>query len=573
MIRDLFELVRPHARGLAVVAAAVLATALVQIAPPLIMREVVDHHLAVQQAEGLSLLAALYLTAAALGQALSATHEFLAARIAQAVLDRLRVRLFAHLMALPIAFHDTTPVGDLISRCTADIETVDTLFSTGVSTLIANMVFVATALVAMLALSPSLTLVAALAVPPLVVVTRRFKRQVRAAETDTRAAVGLMNAHLQEGLAGAEQVKAAGREGTFGTRFRKILAATLSAQNRSTWYAARYTPMMSVLAASVSGLLIAVGGGVTTGTLTAFVLLFGRFFKPIVDLGDQWQTVQSALSGAERVFQVLALPPDRPDEAGPAPTPTAPPLAITAVSFGYVSARPVLKEVSLTLAPGQQVALVGRTGAGKTTLLHLAAGLGAPWEGAVRVRGADPRALPPGQRRGLLGVVPQVVQLFTATLEDNLTLGDASVSRADVTRALELVGLARLVSELPQGLATPLAGAGRGPGARLSAGEAQLVALARALVWSPALILLDEATSTIDSASELALRQALERAVRERGHAVLTIAHRLASARTADRVIVMEDGRIVEEGTPAELTARPTRFASLLELEASGWTI
>ena len=575
---ELIFLIRPHARALAVVGAAVLAAALVQLAPPLIMKEVVDHHLAVRDASGLTLLAFAYLAAAAGGKVLEATHEYLTARVAQRVLDGLRVRLFAHLMALPVAYHDATPLGELISRCTADVETVDTLFSTGVSTLVANLVFVATALAAMVWLSPRLSVVAALAVPPLVLVTRRFKRQVRAAERDTRAAVGMMNAHLQEGLAGAEPVRAAGREAAFGRRFRRVLAATLAASNRSTSYSSRYAPMMSMLSAGVSAVLIATGvygapGGISTGTLTAFVLLFGRFFKPIVDLGDQWQTVQSALSGAERIFQVLALPPATTAGIVSAPVATAAPLAVDVVSFGYVSDRPVLTGVSLTLAPGEQVALVGRTGAGKTSLLHLAAGLSTPWSGAVRVRGADPCALAPEERRRLLGVVPQVVQLFTATLEENLTLGDPAIPREQVERALELAGLASLVARLPAGLATPLGGAGRGPGARLSAGEAQLVALARALVHSPALLLLDEATSTIDSASEAMLRAALERVVREHGLAVLTVAHRLASARAADRVMVMEDGRIVEEGAPGELERGRTRFASLLELEASGWSV
>jgi ATP-binding cassette subfamily B protein len=215
--------------------------------------------------------------------------------------------------------------------------------------------------------------------------------------------------------------------------------------------------------------------------------------------------------------------------------------------------------------------VVGRTGAGKTSLLHLITGLYAPWAGSVRVLGEDPTAIDQDERRRLMSVVPQSVHLFSGSILDNVTLRDESVCGTDVTRVLRMVGLDAVIESLPDAYATQLGGLGRGHGVQLSAGQQQLIALARALVWQPYVILLDEATASVDNASDAAFRAALRAAVREQGTAVLTIAHRLATAREADRVIVLERGRIVEQGTPDQLVADGGHFATLLQLEASGW--
>ncbi|HEV7662568.1 MAG TPA: ATP-binding cassette domain-containing protein, partial [Chloroflexota bacterium] len=241
------------------------------------------------------------------------------------------------------------------------------------------------------------------------------------------------------------------------------------------------------------------------------------------------------------------------------------------VVFGYVKHRPVLRGVGFDIAPGEQVALVGRTGAGKSSLLHLVAGFYAPWAGSVHVMGVDPRAVDEDQRRRLVGVVPQTVHLFSGSIFDNLSLGDSGVTQSQVEAATHLVGMHAFVSSLARGYATRLGGVGRGDGMQLSAGQQQLLALARALIWDPRVILLDEATSSVDSASDAIFRDALRRVVRERGKAVLTIAHRLSTARDADRVLVLDHGRLIESGQPDQLIGKGGRFAVMLELEASGW--
>ncbi len=569
---------RPWRWALAIVALCMFVARALDLVPALIVQRVVDQHLTPGRADGLLALGLLYLGSVVAGQAVNFVAIYLTALVAQDALRALRVRLADRLQRLPLGFYDRTPLGDIISRCTADVETVDTLFSTGAINLVGNLVRVITALGAMLLLSVPLTLVALLTVPPLILITRFFQVRVRSAERDTRRAVGLMNTHLQETIGGVDVIRASGREETFTARFRLALRTALLATNRSTLYSSLYTPLMVLLAAAATSLLLWSGTagftaawGVTIGTLTAFVLVFGRFFEPITSIGDDWQTVQSALSGIERIVQVLALPVEDCAAAGTAGGNESDGLVVRDVVFGYVPGQPVVRGVTFAIRPGEQVALVGRTGAGKTSIVQLIAGLYPAWEGLVAVDGRDPRGLTDEERRRVVAVVPQQVQLFTGTVRENLTLGDPAVTQGAIERAAALAGASGLIETLPQGYDTPLRGAGRGAGVQLSAGQRQLLALARALVWDPAVLLLDEATVAIDSASDAALWAALRADVRGQRRAVLTVAHRLATARAADRVIVLDAGRVVEEGPPDDLIRRGGRFAALVELEAAGW--
>jgi len=566
----------PWRWALATVALCMFVARALDLAPALIVQRVVDQHLTPGRADGLLTLGLLYLGSVVAAQAVNFAAIYLTAIVAQDALRALRVRLADHLQRLPLGYYDRTPVGDIISRCTADVETVDTLFSTGAINLVGNLVRLLTAFGAMLLLSVPLTLVALVTVPPLVAITRFFQLRVRAAERDTRRAVGLLNTHLQETIGGVDVIRAFGREETFTARFRLALRTALLATNRSTLYSSLYTPIMVFLAAAATALLLWSGTagftaswGVSIGTLTAFVLVFGRFFEPITSIGDDWQTVQSALSGIERIVQVLAVPVE--DRAVVAAPSDADGLVIRDIIFGYAPGQPVVRGVTFEVRPGEQVALVGRTGAGKTSIVQLIAGLYPAWNGRVSVDGRDPRSLGDAERRGMIAVVPQQVQLFSATVRENLTLGDPTVTQSAMERAVALAGASALVESLPQGYDTLLRGAGRGAGVQLSAGQRQLLALARALVWDPAVLLLDEATVAIDSASDAALWAALRADVRGQRRAVLTVAHRLATARAADRVIVLDAGEVIEEGAPDDLIRRGGRFAALVELEAAGW--
>jgi ATP-binding cassette subfamily B multidrug efflux pump len=593
-LRQLWSMLMPWRGLLALVGGTVLLSAVLELVPPLLVRQIIDEHLARGRSEGLLWIAALYLGATAAVQAMGFLTEYLTAMIAQGALRQLRVRLFAHLQTLPLSHYDRTPLGDTISRCTADVETVSTLFTsatiggavasaagvasgTSGATVLLGVVRLATIAAAMVALSPPLSLVAALAAVPVGLVTRYFQVRVRDAERASRRAVGLQNTHLQEMLGGVEVIRALGAEAAFVARFRAALRNGLAAYNRATVYSALYVPLMVTLSALAMALVLWVGVAgqqrlasldISLGTLTAFVLLLQRFFVPMMTLGNEWQTVQAALAGLERIFQVLAIPSEKPAAASSRQPIYRSNSAIEmrGVCFGYLPNHPVLHGVSLTAQSGEHIVLVGRTGAGKSSVLHLLGGLYTPWSGTIQVAGVDPTVFTDDQRRRAMGVVLQVVQLFRGTVFDNLTLGDGSVSREAVERAAVIAGADAFIRALPQGYDTLL-----GSGVQLSAGQRQLLALSRALVWDPAVLLLDEATAAVDSASEAAFQAALRAVVRGSHRAVLTVAHRLATAQDADRVVVMEAGRIVEAGPPEELVRRGGWFAALLELEAAGW--
>ena len=581
------QLVRPWRWLLALVIACVTGAALAGVVPALVIRHVVNDNLLPRHVAGLLPAGLAYLGAVAAAASFRYAYSYAAAIVAQRAIAALRVRLFAHLTQLPVAYLDRTPLGDTISRATSDVETIDTLFTDGIATLVGQLATLVAVAIAMVAISPLLSAVSLVVIPPLATASRWLQVRVRDAERDTRVAIGGLNTQLSETVGGAETIRAFSREATFVARFRTGLRRTLTAQEASVRYNAFFTPVTGLLSASAIAVLLWVGAGglyrsagVNLGTLVAFVLLFQGFFAPIVALGDQWNSVQAALAGAERVFEVLNLPPEALADGSPAGGSSADGspaggltagIVLTGVSFGYYQGHPVLRDVSLAVRPGEQVAVVGRTGAGKSTLLAILAGLYEPSAGEIRVAGRRPREIPEQVRRRTVGVVPQHVQLFSGTLRENLTLGDPAISDDAISRVISLAGLGPLVTALPDRLDTLLADSGGGAGIVLSAGQRQLVALARALVAEPEVLLLDEATAAIDAASDATFRSALARAAWAKGCAVVTVAHRISTARDADRVIVLHAGRIAEQGPPADLITAGGPFAALAALDDAAW--
>lgn len=576
MRQNLYEILSPYWRAIVLIVVVILLGATLELAPPLLIKQIVDQHLAVGDANGLWSLAFVYLAAVAGVQALAFLTSYLTALTAQGALKDLRVRLYRHLQRLPLRYYDQTPLGDVISRCTADVDTLDTLFSSGVAGLADDLVSLVTVSIAMIILSPLLALISVLVVPPLLLVTNAFRKRIRNAERRNREAVGLMNTHLQEAFGGLEVIRAFDRAPAFIARFRRVLKQRVEAYNEAAKYSALYSPIMQMLMAAVISLLLwsgtqgtLAGWSISLGTLTAFVLLFKNFFDPITALGEEWQTVQSALSGAERIFQVLDLPIEKIPQGKQSTCAREDGITVNHLTLGYFPDQPILHDVSFIVQPGEHIALVGRTGAGKSSIVNLLGGLYAPWNGEVRVAGLDPRHISQNLRRYVVGVVPQAVQLFSGSVYENLTLGDKSVPFKDIEIAVLMAGAEPFIRSLPQGYDT-LINTGAG-GVQLSSGQRQLLSLARALVWNPRVLLFDEATSSIDSASEAAFRQALDQESSKHHRAILTVAHRLSTALAADRVIVLERGRIVEMGTPDDLIHKGGRFAALLELEAAGW--
>ena len=574
----IWSLVRPSRWRLAVVALCIIASAVIELIPPFVVRYVVNHDLTVHHTSNLFTSGLVYLGAVVADAGFSYGYAILAASVSQSAIAALRVQLFAHLMTLPTIYFDRTPIGELISRLTSDVETIDELFTSGIITLIGQLVSLIAVAVAMLVLSPVLTLVSMVVLPPLLIVVRFLQVRVRDAERETRVAVGRLNSQLAEVVGAVETLRAFGREDVFIQRFRSALRRTLTAQRESVKFNAFFAPVSGLLSALVIAALLWVAGGqtlvnaaVNVGTLTAFILLFQRFFAPIVALGDEWQSVQAAIAGSERLFEVLDIESEEVPSRSKFSASQSRGVVVRDVRFGYHEGHPVIDDVSIEVHPGEHVTVVGRTGAGKSTLISLIGGLYAPWAGSLTVNGVDPRSLTQAERRLRLGVVPQAPQLLNGTLRDNLTLFDPTIDDEAIQRAIEIVGLSSVIDELPQGLATVLSGGGLGAGAGLSAGQRQLVALARALVTNPPILLLDEPTAAIDAVSDDSFRRALRDFSSQWASAVITVAHRISTAQDADRVVVLEHGRVVEVGRPSELITTGGRFAALVELDTVGW--
>lgn len=593
-LKPVFARLWPVTSGLSVL---VVAAMLLDLTPPLIVRAVVDRCLIVGDAAGIWPLAALYLTTIIATQAVNFGQNYLTALVGQHVLLRLRLSVAGHLEALPLTYFDRTPVGEIISRCTADVDAVNTLFTSGVVAVVIDAFRAAGILVTMGALSPGLTGVTLLVLPVVLAMTEFFRRQIRYSERQVRRQVGFLNTHLQETYAGLRVVKAFGREESFVERFNQGLRGFVRAANRSATFNSFLPPAMDIIRASSIALLLWFGAnpktflqlGVSVGTLVAFVQLLQRLFNPITNLSDEYQTIQQAMAGVERITEVLNVPPeDRPAPAGleglegleagtrvdgPGVGPGADGrtragrITVAGLTFGYVPGRPVLSHLDLDVKPGERLVIAGRTGAGKTSLLHLMAGLYAPWDGAITIDGIDPRRIPVGRRRRLIGVVPQAVQLFEGTVAENVALGDLDLAPEQIRRALELVGAWDFVSDLPRGMDTFL-----GPGgSHLSFGQTQLIAMARAIVCDPPVLLLDEPTSGMDSDTERLIYRALKESGRER--TVITVAHRLSSIIEAERVVILASGRIVQSGPPDELSRNVGWFGVYRDLESLGWSV
>ena len=549
---------------------------LCEIAQPYLLKKAIDEHIAVGRLAGLDRVGLAYL-GVLLGQyASSFAQIYLTQLIGQRGMNTLRMRVHEHVLSLSASFFDRTPVGRLMTRMTSDIEALNEMFASGLVSLLGDMIRLVFILVAIFGIDWKLALFSMGTAPVLFGIAAFFRRWVRDAFREIRTKLARMNAFLQEHLSGIKVVQAFAQESRVDGEFDAINLDYRRANARAiTADAALYSIVEAVGAIAVAGLLwhggnrIA-GGTLTFGVLVAFVEYLGKFFAPIRDLSTKYTVMQQAMAAAERVFTLLdTAEPDAPrSSASTAPTSTGPLIELDHVTFGYRADRPVLDAVSLSIAAGETLAIVGATGAGKSTIIKLLPRLYDLQGGTIRIGGADVRTLDPRDLRRRIVVVSQDVFMFSGTLRANIALGDDALTDEQILTAARRVGADRVIANRPDGLDAKVIERG----VNFSGGERQLLAFARALARDPEILILDEATASVDPETERAIERGIGALMR--GRTSIVIAHRLSTIQRASRIVVINRGHVAEEGTHETLLAKGDSglYARLYRLQMVGHT-
>jgi ATP-binding cassette subfamily B multidrug efflux pump len=578
LARRLFRYVKPYGPLVVAALALLMVEGLLQLAQPLLTRYVIDTAVPANDGAGVRRAAIGFIAVLAAQFFLEYSQTILTTRLGQFVMHDLRAEIFKHLQRLPVPFFDTNPVGRLVTRVTSDVEALNELFTSGVVAGFGDLFTLVAIAVLMFSVDWRLTLAAFAVVPFIFLTSWIFRIKVRETYRDIRTRIARINAFLQERLTGMRIVQLFGRARSEEERFAKLNQSHLDAHLKSVTVYALYFPAIEILTtvALASLIIVAVprvsSHVLTVGTVAAFLQLARRFFQPLQDLSDKYNTLQQAMAASERVFKLLDTPESAAAAEADAIAPTRLPrtdgvtVAFEDVWFHYGSpgiADPqwVLRGVSFVARPGETVALVGHTGAGKTTIISLLLRFYDPQRGRITVNGRDIRSMPVHELRALIGYVQQDIFLFAGDVATNIRLSNP-LSDAEVEAAAVRVGADRIIRRFPDGYRHQLGERG----SSVSVGERQLLSFARAIAADPALLLLDEATSAVDSEIEAEIQRALGELMR--GRTTIAVAHRLSTIVSADEILVMHHGEVRERGRHRVLMEANGLYARLYRLQS-----
>jgi len=539
-----------------------------ELLQPHLFQVAIDTYLIPGALEGIVWVVAAYAAALFLRGAFRYVQFYLTQRAGQNALQDLRQEVFDHVQDRPIRFFHQRPQGRLMSRMTTDIESLQTAVSSGLVTMLGDLIKLLGIVAILLYKSWQLALVSFTVVPFLVGITAVFRHFLRQAFRDIRRKIARLYAHLQESITGMEIIQLFVRENVSADEYEDINEEYRDANVRSIRYDAMLYAIVEAIGSITVGAIIWYGSGrvldgfITIGLLVAFIQYMQKFFVPIRDLAEKYNQLQSAIASGERIFQLLDNDPKIPEPDEPTPLPERPfTIEFDDVWFSYHDDEWVLRDVSFRVEPGEKVALVGHTGAGKSTIIRLLMRLYDVSRGRILINGTDIREFDLDNYRRTFAVVLQDVFLFQGTIEDNITLGDEEITDEEIRRAASAVHADELAASHPDGFDRSV----DERGSNLSAGEQQLISFARALVRSPEVLVLDEATANVDTETEALIQDAVDILLERQTS--LVIAHRLSTIESSDRILVLDEGEIIERGTHGELLDEEGHYSKLYELQ------
>ncbi len=568
LMKRLMRYLKPYRWAVGVAIVLLAGVSLLQVIIPYLIQVGIDKYIATGRADGLGRLAILFLFVMLAGSVVRYAQTYLTAWLGQKVLHDIRTQVFGHLQRLHLAYFDKHPAGRLLTRVTSDVNTLNELFSSGVVTIIGDFLTLILIVGALLYYNWQLALITFVVIPLLVTATFVFRARVRDVYREVRVRLARINAFLQEHITGINVVQLFNREKRTFDQFNKINAELRAAHFRSIYYYAMFFPTVEIIGTLSIGLLLYFGGfriqsgSLTYGELVAFITLVEMFYRPIRDLSEKYNVLQASMASSERIFELL--------DTAPAVTDPAHPVRIASftgridfenVWFAYNGDEWVLKDVSFSVKPGEKIAIVGATGAGKSSLVSLLFRFYDYQKGSIKLDGVELKDLALDELRGYLGLVLQDVFIFSGDIAGNVRLHNDDISDEAVRVALRRVGFDRFLSSDSGGIHAEI----KERGATLSTGQKQLLSFARALAFDPKILILDEATSSVDTETERLIDKALDELLRDRTSII--IAHRLSTIEKADKILVLHRGELRESGTQDQLLRRKGIYYKLYQLQ------